>query len=274
MSRNTSRCSTEEVLGPLAASVVAALDTRATPYWVDSGSLLGLVRDGAVPPWDKDIDLGIWSTGVGAARDALRSVARQVCGSSLTERRIAGRTYAFILRPSARQKRDVRPVSVHVFDLRGSAATSPQPHLMIANRARFARSDLGLDPTSSRRVRLRRLLAGAVTKPRQTICVLTAAIHLHRPIAFLINRRPPGRTGGPAVTHPCERTLTSVFFARFYWSIPAHHFTSLTAIEIGGTSYPSPSEPEAYLARRYGPDWRTPRRDWFYVLDDGCLYRE
>lgn len=31
------------------------------PYWVCHGTLLGLIRDGNLIPWDHDIDFGIWS---------------------------------------------------------------------------------------------------------------------------------------------------------------------------------------------------------------------
>ena len=34
-------------------------DRRGITYWLDDGSLLGLVRDGAFIPWDHDVDIGV-----------------------------------------------------------------------------------------------------------------------------------------------------------------------------------------------------------------------
>ena len=34
-------------------------DRRGIPYWLDDGSLLGIIRDGALIPWDHDVDIGV-----------------------------------------------------------------------------------------------------------------------------------------------------------------------------------------------------------------------
>lgn len=40
------------------------LDELEIDYWVCNGSLLGLVRDGRLIPWDTDVDIGIFNKGV------------------------------------------------------------------------------------------------------------------------------------------------------------------------------------------------------------------
>lgn len=40
--------------------VVLFLQKRGVNFWVDQGTLLGIVRDDALLPWDKDIDLSTW----------------------------------------------------------------------------------------------------------------------------------------------------------------------------------------------------------------------
>ena len=40
---------------------IALLNSRNVPYWACHGTLLGLVRDGRLIPWDHDIDLAIWA---------------------------------------------------------------------------------------------------------------------------------------------------------------------------------------------------------------------
>lgn len=40
------------------------LDKNGVEFWLDSGTLLGAVRDGKIIEWDTDIDLGTWYTNV------------------------------------------------------------------------------------------------------------------------------------------------------------------------------------------------------------------
>jgi len=53
------------------AWVAEVLNESGLGYWADSGTLLGLVRDGRLLPGDPDIDLGIWSDDEPALRGTL-----------------------------------------------------------------------------------------------------------------------------------------------------------------------------------------------------------
>src|SRR5690625_2214750 len=51
----------EPLLSPrVLASVASMLEQSGFMWWVDQGSLLGLVRDGRFLDWDNDIDIGVW----------------------------------------------------------------------------------------------------------------------------------------------------------------------------------------------------------------------
>lgn len=51
----------ENPLATQLQSVSEVLEEEGVPYWADSGTLLGLVRDGEPMPDDKDIDIGVWA---------------------------------------------------------------------------------------------------------------------------------------------------------------------------------------------------------------------
>ena len=43
-------------------NVVKLLEEEGVEYWLDFGTLLGLVRDGAIIEWDEDVDISVWQT--------------------------------------------------------------------------------------------------------------------------------------------------------------------------------------------------------------------
>ena len=56
---NTSNCK-ENSLDPDLASVAMLLADNKITYWLCHGTLLGLIRDGQLIPWDHDIDFACW----------------------------------------------------------------------------------------------------------------------------------------------------------------------------------------------------------------------
>jgi hypothetical protein len=58
MSDQTNR---EKTLDRNFVETIELLNQNKVPYWVCHGSLLGLIRDGQLIPWDHDIDIAIWS---------------------------------------------------------------------------------------------------------------------------------------------------------------------------------------------------------------------
>jgi len=50
----------ENVAIDVLQQIKGVLDRHRIEYWLDSGTLLGAVREGKFLPWDHDIDLGAW----------------------------------------------------------------------------------------------------------------------------------------------------------------------------------------------------------------------
>lgn len=53
--------------------------------------------------------------------------------------------------------------------------------------------------------------------------------------------------------------------------VPKHFFQSWTQINLCGTLFRCPLNPEKYLQFRYGKTWRVPSKNWRYYLQDGAL---
>ena len=53
------------------------LDAQGIPWHLEGGTLLGLVRDGALLPWDHDLDISVPSSAAGDLRKALRKLPRK-----------------------------------------------------------------------------------------------------------------------------------------------------------------------------------------------------
>ena len=51
----------EAAIDPNFVETIRLLNENKISYWVCHGSLLGLIRDGKLIPWDHDIDIAVWN---------------------------------------------------------------------------------------------------------------------------------------------------------------------------------------------------------------------
>jgi len=180
----------------LLLDIVDILNEAGVPYHVDSGTLLGLVRDGDLIPWDGDIDLGILAEDLEAFRATLGTFRRR-----------------------------------------------------------------GWCVRDERYVQNREHPAWTRGMPR--------AVKIRNRSALLLGR---GR-------------IYAEFFIKYphgdgrFWSFLGKisradraHFDRLETVEYAGRPVKVPADYEPYLATMYG-DWRTPRRDYDTLEDDGMIIR-
>ena len=231
-------------------------------YWLDSGSLLGLIRDGGEIAWDSDIDLGIWERDVPRVLFALPELHAR--GYKVSYRKYRGRVYGFTIKDKAGQR--FRPIHIHVYFRSGDIAWSPQTvKYRPVNREHDGE---GFAPWP----RLRRLMIGvqqgAATHREGTAMqqIWRKAVCLPVWAVVVMARRRLDRTWWDRLW-----PLSSMHTV-YTWIVPARFFDHLEAWPHGAGAIPIPSETEAYLAARYG-DWRTPVEDWCYWTDDGCLVK-
>lgn len=233
------------------------------PYWLDSGSLLGVIRDGEEIAWDSDIDLGIWDDDVPRVLAALPLLSSR--GYRVSRRAYRGKVYGFAIK--GRREHRFRPIRIHVYFREGETAWSPQTvtyrpvnrDVPLRGFAPWPRLRMLLGymqgEAAARREgsRLRRFWRKGFCFPCWTAVVLTRR---------RLDRRWWDRLWPLSALHTV-----------YTWVVPARHFDRLEECNLAGTSIPVPSDVEAYLEARYG-DWRTPVQDWCYWTDDGCLVPE
>lgn len=87
-------------MNPQLQWITHLLEKHDVPYWLDSGTLLGVVRDGDVMDHDKDIDLSVWEEDV----DKLRSLGTEFkkAGYRIQEGVFEGKPYNLLLYPKGK----------------------------------------------------------------------------------------------------------------------------------------------------------------------------
>lgn len=230
---------------PTFAAAAEAFKALNVPFWLDQGTLLGLVRDGKLLETDHDIDLGVWAEDYKKVKpEFLRELKleeawletykpHQLTISSLTgEAKMIN--IAFYRRSSGNARKKVYyPHSSLIADLLIRIAVFS---------AHAAAGTLGIKLTRSSRLHL---------------AILFAAKLIPAPFWRIF-----GHLAG-----------RSQYFFKPYviMAVPEEFFMNLEQISVNSLKLPVPSNPEAYLELKYGPDWRKPRQDWIFWKDDGAV---
>lgn len=248
-------------LGPACSDLLRTLRNAGVACWLDSGSLLGLVRYGRLNDWEKDIDLGIWVEDYAAVKAAFLEVAERH-GLWYREKWVRGLPQALLLSDHP-GSRSTLPLSAHVFFRRGEFAWSPQPYSLVSGRAKYPRfiyrdEANGAEP-ATRAQKLRFLLR----HPKLSLCIAAEMAGYSGRIGKALKLVERGTTLR-------EKLLMALFTQSFEWKIPARYFDHLEPAGDPAESLLLPGSVDQYLTERYG-EWQIPVQEWFYVVDDGCI---
>ncbi len=248
-------------LGEQCDQLLWAFKEQGVHCWVDSGSLLGLVRYGRLNDWEKDIDLGIWIDDFEKARNICRMVAERY-SLWYREKWLKGVPYALLLSSYPDGKRTTLPLSVHMFFRNGEAAWSPQPYSLVAARSKYPRY-VYREVNGPGRASFGRKVAFLARYPSYSLCIAAEKLNLTPRIGRSLKKIEQAGTLK-------EKLLTRLFLKVFQWQVPADHFDSLYPISETHPHVLVPGNVYDYLTARYG-EWRIPVQSWFYLVDDGCI---
>lgn len=250
-----------ESVGEECDELLKEFRSQGVSCWIDSGSLLGLIRHGNLNDWEKDIDLGIWAEDYEAAKRVCQIVAKRF-DLRYREKWIDDIPYALLLNSRLGGDRQTLPISVHVFYRIDGCAWSPQPHSLVAAKAKYPRYRYREEINRSGR-HLKRKVGFIFGHPRYSLCMLISRANLAKWIGRKLRevQRPKTAT---------ERVIIRLFNEVFEWKIPARYFEDLQPISESHHHMLVPSHVHEYLRERYG-DWEVPVKEWFYLVDDGCI---
>jgi hypothetical protein len=197
-------------------------------YWLDSGTLLGLMRDGQLMEHDRDIDFSIWSS----EEPKIKKIIPLFCqaGYQIYSASFRGNAFKYTFTPSNLQ--EARIIDIDIFREAREHAWCPMYYFSFNAR----KKNDGVKGNSTLGV-LRTVIRSGWKK-----------FNTKRPLHVKIDSLP-----------------WRAFVTLGTWWIPGSYFESIVYDHRLGAYIPK--KWESYLAFRYGK-WQEPCEDWVFYRDD------
>ena len=241
--------------------LIELLHTLAIPYWLDSGSLLGLYRDNRFLEWDDDIDIGIWDR----SRTLFMShkKAFKKLGFSFSVQKYQNTIYSITLK-----SKGTLPIHIHMFTQWRGYALSPQ--VVACQPKRAPQPEWATKKQSNTRDFLlwcKTNSKKALSSTPQSLGSRLWKLMFCAPIwGFFYTIKAPLDRATWGKVWPF-----SLIYKIYTWRIPNIYFTTLQEFDYKGIILSIPNHVEDYLTLRYG-DWRIPDTGWIYWRDDKTLF--
>jgi len=217
------------------------LDNHGIIFWLDSGTLLGAMRNGELLPWEHDIDVSIWRIDMEGKREAIfidfRERGYNVLDTPHYTTVMKDGEYIDLCYYSHFSHKDHVVAVIPVYVERNSTSK-----FLCSIRTIFEHYDFYMSnhPIG-----------------KNSFVLLMAC-----KVASLF----PSALRG-AVVMLAEHLLSIVGYLT--WIIPSKWFEHLEPTTMYGQKFLIPSDYKGYLAYRYGKDWETPNKNWDNNMDGG-----
>lgn len=229
------------------------LDNTGIAYWIENGTLLGAVRSGKSISWDNDIDFGTWYNN---SEKIIRSLPPN-----------------FLKKCSLLISND-RHIKIRKPGLNGLKIDIS----LYRKKQKYALKTWIIDKTLIQKIlrKIRYLLSLKIYK-KHSIWVKSNYNKKHFgikkliPICIIFSSIIPKKikTFFGDVILSILKSQHSVYLV----GIPIHHYQRLSKIQFYGIMFKAPSDKKKYLEYKYGKNWRIPKKDWIYYIDDGAVLK-
>lgn len=229
----------EEIVVQNLREVKEVLDRNNINFWLDSGILLGAVRDGKIIEWDSDVDLGTWYSNATKLASTLPEFKKRGFDVILNKKRAAMSIIRFGYN-----------VNVGLYRKRGDYAWKVLIKVWIMKEKSVGKILNRLFNISNIRT-----YAQQQGTFYQKIKYFSSLLPLS--VKQLVANM------GWLLLYKLDYLISLV--------IPRHYFEKLSIIQFYGMQFNIPSNVEKYLEYRYHANWKTPIKEWVYYEDDGAI---
>lgn len=234
----------EDSLIDLLRQVKEILDKHNIEFWLDSGTLLGAVRNEKFIPWDHDVDLAIWQEVMTAS--VKTSITRDLRSRGF-------KVYCFYNHMTTKKVESL--VDITFYWQIGKNAIFPR--LIETNLV-------------SKFLSLFSMILQAPYEHEVNFQLSHFLYNFVKGILVVISRSLPYWFRKP-LAKILEVLYKKIGIKDVSWEIPDDYFKDLSTIKFYGMDFKVPSNTQKYLAYRYGENWKIPKRNWETNINDGAV---
>ncbi|MFW6040703.1 MAG: LicD family protein [Thermoplasmatota archaeon] len=225
------------------------LDEEDITYWLESGTLLGAVRNGRFIPWDGDIDLGLFREDYIKVKRLLKSLPDRY-EVDYSKEHVFSKENIFVHYKSV-------DIGIHFYSVQNNYAVRHYCNIL---REPYISSVL-----RSIAKLIKNNDKGTIKKAAQNFPV-EITILISNFISIL-----PLRLKKKLISLFTSITNKFSYEETLKVAVPIKYFNNLSKMKFYGMEFNVPESAEEYLEYRYGEDWKTPKRDYVYYEEDGSI---